>query len=270
MKFRYLLLVISILSCQGNHQPDQDPDIVVPHQTVEAPKIWTHQILAQYPHDTGAYTQGLILHHNKLYEGTGDYEQSALRITDLKTGKIIENHTMGSSSVFGEGITIFNGKIYQLTWENHLVYVYDSSNIQQPVQTLQWPYDGWGITHNGKELIISDGTSNLYFVNPADLKVNSILSVKDDQGAVALLNELEYAKGSIFANVYQTNQIVQINPETGHVTGKIMLNNLLQPTDVIADRTDVMNGIAYDAEKNSFLITGKRWPKIFEMRLEGF
>lgn len=270
MRLAFILSVFLFCSCQGNQQPDQDPDIVVPHQEVLPAKAWTYRIMAQYPHDTSAYTQGLFWFNSKLYEGTGDYEQSSLRINDLKTGKVLEKHQMGSSTLFGEGITLLDGKIYQLTWENKLVYVYDVNRIDKPIQTLEWPYEGWGITNNGKDLIISDGSSNLYFVNPTDLKVNAIVSVKDEQGAIKFLNELEYAKGSIFANVYQTNQIVQIDPESGRVNGKISLNNLLQPTDIVPDRTDVLNGIAYDSARNVFFITGKRWPKLFEMTLEGF
>jgi glutamine cyclotransferase len=270
MRLAFIFPVLCLLSCQGNQQTDHDPDIVVPHQEVQPAKAWTHRIMAQYPHDTGAYTQGLFWHKSKLYESTGDYEQSSLRITEMKTGKVIQKYQMGSSQLFGEGITLLDGKIYQLTWENKLVYVYDVNQIDKPIQTLKWPYEGWGITNNGKDLIISDGSANLYFVRPSDLKVNAIVSVKDDQGAVKFLNELEYVKGSIFANVYQSNQIVQIDPESGFVTGKITLNNLLQSTDIVPDRTDVLNGIAYDSTRNVFLITGKRWPKLFEMTLEGF
>jgi glutamine cyclotransferase len=272
MRIGYFLLLSTVImwSCQGSQQPEQDTDIVVPHQQAIPAKIWTHRIMAQYPHDTSAYTQGLFWHNKKLYEGTGDYEQSSLRITELKTGKILQKHPMGTSKIFGEGITLLNGKIYQLTWENKLVYVYDVNQIDKPIQTLPWPYEGWGITNNGKELIISDGTANLYFVNPTDLKVNTIISVKDEQGPINYLNELEYIKGSIFANVYQTNQIVQIDPESGQVTGRIILNGLLQPADQVANRTDVLNGIAYDSSRNVFFITGKRWPKLFEMTLDGF
>ncbi len=270
MRLAYVLSVLLLIGCKGNQQPEQDPDIVVPHQEVLPAKIWSHRIMAQYPHDTSAYTQGLFWHNNRLYEGTGDYEQSSLRVVDLKTGNVIQKYQMGTPNLFGEGITLLNGKIYQLTWENKLVYVYDMNRIDKPIQTLQWPYEGWGITNNGKELIISDGSSNLYFVQPSDLKVNSIVSVKDEQSAVKFLNELEYVKGSIFANVYQTNQIIQIDPETGRVIGKVALNNLLQSTDIVPDRTDVLNGIAYDSARNVFFITGKRWPKLFEMSLEGF
>ncbi len=268
MKFLYAILFICLISCNGNQAPDTDPSIVPPVAGIPAPENMTVTVLSQYPHDTSAYTQGLQLYGGKLYEGTGDYEQSSLRIVDKKTGKVEKMHPMGSQKIFGEGITIFHDKIYQLTWQSNTVYVYALSDIEKPVRTLSWPYEGWGITHNGTDLIISDGTANLYFVDPESFKVKNTISVQDNRGPVNFLNELEFVNGFIYANVYETSNIVKIDPESGHVKGIISLPGLLQPSDVVPNRTDVLNGIAYDSTTGNFLITGKRWPKLFEMKIQ--
>lgn len=147
------------------------------------------------------------------------------------------------------------------------MYVYEVNNIEKAVNTFTWPNEGWGITNNGTDLIISDGTANLYFVNPSDFKIQNTVAVTDNTGPVQYLNELEFVNGFIFANIYQTDEIVKIDPESGHVVGKMTLANLLQDTEKIPGRTDVLNGIAYDSSSNMMLITGKRWPKLFEIKL---
>ncbi|HAN65061.1 MAG TPA: glutamine cyclotransferase [Chitinophagaceae bacterium] len=267
MKKLLYLLCISLLACNGDKEQETDPELPAP-AGIPAPLSLNVSIVGQYPHDTSAYTQGLVWHNGKLYEGTGDYESSSLRISDLKSGAVQQKHMMGSNKIFGEGITIFNDKIYQLTWQSNIVYVYALNDITKPIQTLQWPYEGWGITHNGKDLIISDGSSNLYFVDPGNLRVRNTLSVRDNRGPVILLNELEFINGMIFANVYESNAIIQIDPESGHVKGIVNLPGLLKPQDVIAGRTDVLNGIAYDSSTGHLMITGKRWPKMFEIKLQ--
>jgi glutaminyl-peptide cyclotransferase len=265
---RYLsiLIIAFVTSCNGKKEPDHDESIV--------PKpipLIGYNIIAQYPHDTGAYTQGLQFFRGKLYEGTGDFENSSLRITDIKTGNVEKKHMMGSSKIFGEGINIFHDKIYQLTWQSHIVYVYDLNNIDKPVNTFNWPYEGWGITNNGTDLIISDGSANLYFVDPASFKVKSTIAVTDNGGPVEELNELEYIDGYVFANVYQTDNIVKIDPSSGHVVAKMELPGLPQQyfkDQIVPDRTDVLNGIAYDSTTKKMYITGKRWPKLFEVVLK--
>jgi glutamine cyclotransferase len=179
-----VFLVVFTLSCTSNDTPDKDPDIVPPPSGIAAPATISFSVIAQYPHDTSAYTQGLELYKGKMYEATGDYETSSLRVTNHKTGKVEQKHPMGSDKIFGEGITIFKDKIYQLTWQSNVVYVYDIKNISKPLKTLTWPYEGWGITHNDTELIISDGSSNIYFVNPENFKVKSTLGVQTDKGPV--------------------------------------------------------------------------------------
>ena len=206
-----------------------------------------------------------------MYEGTGDYQNSSLRITNHKTGKVEKSHNMGSDSIFGEGITILNGKIYQLTWQSHVVYVYDLNNIDKPARTFQWASDGWGITNDGKRLIVSDGTASLYFVNPDDFRTISSIRVIHDSKPIEELNELEYIDGFIYANVYTKDVILKIDPANGHVVGQLDLSGLAQkyfPNQIIPDRTDVLNGIAYDSTSKHLLITGKRWPKLFEVKLD--
>ena len=262
-----ILSLIVLLSACNNNNDKKDPEVAPPSYGIAAPVQISYNIIAQHPHDTSAYTQGLQLYNGKMYEGTGDFETSSLRITDYKTGKVEKKHMMGSAKIFGEGINIFKNKIYQLTWQSNVVYVYDLNNIDKPIKTFNWPYEGWGITNNGTDLIVSDGSANLYFVNPDDFKVRSTLGVVDNNGPVDQLNELEYIDGFVYANVYQSNFIVKIDPESGHVVGKMTLANLLQPSDIIPDRTDVLNGIAYDSTTKTMFITGKRWPKLFEVKL---
>jgi glutamine cyclotransferase len=257
-----------LASCTNNDTPETDPTLIP--ATIAAPTQLLYNIVNTYPHDTSAYTQGLEIYNGKLYEGTGDFETSSLRITDIKTGKIEEIHKMGTDKIFGEGITIFKDKIYQLTWTNKIVYVYDVKNIDRPVATFKWPYEGWGITHHDNELIISDGSANLYFVNPDDFKVKSTKQVRDNNGPVQYLNELEYVNGFIYANVYQSNYIVKIDPGSGYVVGKLDLPNLLEeyaPKEIVPGKTDVLNGIAFDSTTQKIYITGKRWPKLFEIVL---
>jgi glutaminyl-peptide cyclotransferase len=264
-KYSAILTLIILAACNGNSDKKYE-DITV--ETAKTPTI-SYTIDAEYPHDTSAYTQGLELHNGKLYEGTGDYETSSLRITDYKTGKVEKKHMMGTDSIFGEGITIFKGKIYQLTWESHVVYVYDLNNIDKPIKTFNWPYEGWGITNNGTDLIISDGTAKLYFVSPDNFKLKSTIGVTEYNSPVDKLNELEYVDGFVFANIYLTDKIVKIDPASGFIVGKISFADALSSRfadKIVPQRTDVLNGIAYDSATKKFLITGKRWPKMFELK----
>lgn len=270
MKYTFaLLVIISLAACTGG---DKTPDNTAVDPSLEhknAPQL-AYNILNVYPHDTAAYTQGLQLYNGKMYEGTGDYENSSLRITDYKTGKVEQKHMMGSREIFGEGINIFKGKIYQLTWQSHIVYVYDLNNISKPVKTFNWPYDGWGLTNNGTDLIASDGSSNLYFIDPETFKVKSTISVTEDGSTIENLNELEYIDGYIYANVYVSDFIVKIDPASGHVVGRIDMPGIIEkyaPGYTPIPNDEVLNGIAYDSASKKLFITGKRWPKLFEITL---
>jgi glutamine cyclotransferase len=245
----------------NNNEAENSANIVTP------PPSLNYSIVASYPHDTSSYTQGLIWQNNKLYEGTGLEGQSRLMRVDLKNGKAEQSVSL-EPTVFGEGITILNDKIYQLTWQSHKVYVYDAKSFKK-IKEFAWDHEGWGLTNNGKELIISTGDSNLYFVDPDTFKLLRIVGVTNNNGPQGNLNELEYVNGTVFANIYMTDYIIRIDPSNGHITGTIDLNGLLEKSGKQVNKGEgyVLNGIAYDSARNSLYITGKKWPLLFEMKL---
>lgn len=261
--------LIVLTACNGN--PDkpgkpEDPDVA----NLATPLI-DYKIVAQYPHDTSAFTEGLQVYNGKFYEGTGMENESTLQISDIKTGKIEQRHLYTDPKIFGEGIQVFKNRIYQLTWQNHIVYVYDVNDIKTPIKTFNWPYEGWGMTNNGTDLIVSDGTTRLYFVNPENFTVKNSILVTHKTDPIGNLNELEYINGYIYANVWQTNDIYKIDPSNGDVIGKIALPDLRQQyfaNKVVPERTDVLNGIAYDSTTKKMYITGKRWPLVFEIEVK--
>ena len=270
MKFYIVISALLILSaCNDSGTATSTEEATKPVTGITPPQNINFNIIGTYPHDSSAYTQGLEIHGGKLYESTGDYVNSSLRITDTKTGKVLQNHFMGTADIFGEGITIFKDRIYQLTWKNNLVNVYDLSNINKPVKTFTWSYEGWGITHNDTELIVSDGSANLFFVNPEDFKVKSTKQVVDNLGPVDRLNELEYVDGFVYANVYGSDIIIKIDPSNGHVVGVINLPGLIKQysNGFTPDENEVLNGIAWDSASKKMYITGKHWPKMFELTL---
>lgn len=260
-----LLVGKSFTSCNASDQPESDPNLV-PKPT----PLISFQIGEKFPHDTAAYTEGLQVYDGKFYEGTGMENESTLQIANMKTGIVENRKKYTDPKIFGEGIQVFKNKIYQLTWQNHLAFVYDIRNIQNPIDTFNWPYEGWGMTNNGTDLIISDGSPNLYFVDPSNFKILKTLPVYESGHSVYQINELEYIDGFIYANVWQTNDIVKIDPNTGKVVGKISLGDLPKQyfADKITERTDVLNGIAYDSTTKKIYITGKRWPYVFELILK--
>jgi glutamine cyclotransferase len=221
-------------------------------------------IINTYPHDRQAFTQGLVLDQGTLYEGTGLRGRSSLRRVDLTTGRVLQVHAL-PAQFFGEGITVYGPHIIQLTWQSQVGFVYDKSNFTL-IRQFTYPTEGWGITHDGQRLIMSDGTSMLYFLHPQTLSEIGQLHVRDDKGPVARLNELEYVQDSIYANLWQTDRIARIDPESGRVTAWIDLTGLLQREDRIG-QVDVLNGIAYDADRDRLFVTGKLWPKLFEIQI---
>jgi glutaminyl-peptide cyclotransferase len=226
--------------------------------------VYTYVIVNIYPHDRDAFTQGLVFEDGFLYEGTGLYGHSTLRRVDLETGNILQVHEL-SDEYFGEGITIYEDKIIQLTWKSSTGFVYDKNTFEL-LREFSYPTEGWGITHDGERLIMSDGTSTLYFMNPQTFERVGQLEVSDNDGPVTRLNELEYIKGEIYANVWQTDRIARIAPETGRVIAWVSLQGLLTAEDRL-EHVDVLNGIAYDAQNNRLFVTGKLWPKLFEIKL---
>jgi len=225
---------------------------------------YTFEIVNSYPHDKEAFTQGLVFKDGFLYESTGRYGRSSVRKLDLKTGNILQVQKL-SDAFFGEGITIYGDKLIQLTWRQKTGFVYDVNSFEI-LRTFNYKNEGWGITGDSESLIISDGSSRLRFLNPQTFEEHRSLTVLDDVGPVPGLNELEYFNGRIYANVYPSNLIAQINPDTGRVTAWIDLTGLLTPGE-IRGGADILNGIAYDKENNRIFVTGKLWPRLFEIKL---
>ena len=225
---------------------------------------YTYQVLNTYPHDQSAFTEGLVFEDGVLYEGTGLYECSNLRRVELETGKVLQIREL-PDQYFGEGITIYKNKIIQLTWKSNLGFVYDKYNFKL-LQEFNYPNEGWGITCDGNCLIMSDGTSTLHFLDPETFEEISQIEVYENDIPVTKINELEYVQGEIFANIWLTERIARINPLTGQVTGWIDLKGILSPEDR-SEKVDVLNGIAYNANNNRLLVTGKFWPKLFEIEL---
>jgi glutamine cyclotransferase len=222
-----------------------------------------YQVVRSYPHDRNAFTQGLIFRDGVLYEGTGLNGRSGIRKVKLETGEVLQMKAL-SPEYFGEGITDWNDQIVQLTWRSEVGFVYDLKTLDQ---IRRWSYtgEGWGLTHDDTRLIMSDGSAQLRFIDPATLTETGRLTVRDANGAVDRLNELEYVKGEILANVWQTDRLARISPKDGRVTGWIDLSGLLSPIE--RGSVDVLNGIAYDAAGDRLFVTGKLWPRVFEIRL---
>lgn len=222
------------------------------------------RVINTFPHDRSAFTQGLVFESEVLYEGTGLQEQSTLRRVDLGSGEVLQALSL-PPQYFGEGITIWEDRIIQLTWKSGLGFIYDKESFEL-LDTFGYPTEGWGITHDGKQLIMSDGTQTLYFWDPATLAETGSIEVHSGAHPVTRLNELEYIQGMVFANVWQTDFIAVIDPRTGEVTAWIDLRGLLEPED-FAEPVSVLNGIAYDASSERLFVTGKLWPKLFEIEL---
>jgi len=226
--------------------------------------VYTYNVVKTYPHDRNAFTQGLVFEDGVLYEGTGGFGNSTLRRVELETGDVLQIREL-SAQFFGEGITIYKDKIIQLTWKSNIGFVYDKNSFEL-LQEFNYSTEGWGITNDGTRLIMSDGTSTLHFLNPQTFEEIGQLGVFDNDGPVTRLNELEYVQGEIYANVWQTNRIARIAPETGRVIGWVELGGLLTTEDR-SEPVDVLNGIAYDAKTDRLFVTGKLWPKLFEIEL---
>lgn len=242
-----LILAVSLASCQKS-----------------APDTLTYQIVSIRPHDSTAYTQGLQLLDGRLYESSGQYGESALREIDPADGKILRKRPL-AKNVFGEGMTILGKEMFVLTWKENTAYVFDLETFK-PLNTFTYKGEGWGLTADGTQLIMSDGTSELRFINPKDFSVTRALTVKDGNSPVKDLNELEMIDGQIFANIYTSDKIARISPETGQVTGWLDLKGLknqLSPKG----HENVLNGIAWDKSTGHLFVTGKYWPQMFEIKI---
>lgn len=253
----------AFVATQGTPLPTVPPT-TTPPPTTAPPAQYTYRIVNTFPHDPEAFTQGLVYHDGVFYEGTGLWGESTLREVAIETGSVIRSHAL-EPQFFGEGITLLNDKIYQLTWQEQTGFVYDRETFRE-LLTFNYPTEGWGITHDGQKLIVSDGSSTLYFWDPGTLQEIGRITVRDDQGQLNRLNELEYIDGEIWANIWMTNLIARISPETGDVLGYVDLTGLLD-TSGLAQPVDVLNGIAYDPQTGHIFVTGKLWPSVFEIEV---
>jgi glutamine cyclotransferase len=236
------------------------PTQIDPHGT----PVYTYEIVHTYPHDTSAFTEGLVYLNGELLESTGLKGQSSLRRVDLTTGRVLQRFDV-APEYFAEGLTVIRGKAYQLTWESHVGFVYDLNTFRANVQ-FNYTGEGWGLTTDGFSLIMSDGTDQIRFLDPATFTERRRITVLNAGNPLDQVNELEYVNGVIYANVWKTDDIVEIDPQTGNVKGIVDFSGLLTPIE--RAQSDVLNGIAYDSVSNRLFVTGKLWPKLFEVRLK--
>ena len=249
----------AMVSCANGSDPNESAAAAT-----HATPVYGYRVVHSYPHDSQAFTQGLVYEAGELYEGTGIREQSTLRRVALESGVVRQQRAL-PGQYFGEGITLFGDRIIQLTWQSHVGFVYDKASFRL-IQHFSYSTEGWGLTHDGSRLIMSDGTANLYILEPETFTEIDRIEVRDEQGPVTRLNELEYVRGDIYANVWQTDRIARIDLLTGRVTAWIDLAGLLPAADR-RQRVDVLNGIAYDAKHDRLFVTGKWWPRLFEIKI---
>lgn len=223
-----------------------------------------YEIVHVYPHDPDAFTQGLIFQDGKLLESTGEVGRSSLRRVELETGKVLQQVDV-PAPYFAEGITLLKGKIYQLTWQHQVGFIYDAWTFEK-IGTFNYQGEGWGLTNDGQSLIFSDGTNRIRFLDPDNFQLRKTIAVFENNTPLNEVNELEYVQGEIYANIWHAERIARIEPQTGRITGWIDLRGLL-PSNEVQDEEAVLNGIAYDETSGRLLVTGKLWPKLFEIRL---
>lgn len=242
-----------------------------PNQPADKLPVYTYDVVKTYPHDPKAFTQGLAFSDGFLYEGTGgrqtDNYRSSLRKVEIESGKVLQKVDL-DGKYFGEGITIFGGKIYQITWQEQKAFVYDLADFK-PIKEFSFAGEGWGLTHDNTSLIMSDGTHIIRFINPETFQTTRTITVLDEKGKPLIeLNELEYVKGEIWANVWQEGWIARINPVSGKLIGRIDLEELAEDQMDDDRNADVLNGIAYDEASDRLFITGKKWRKLFEIKIK--
>ena len=259
------LVALLLLPACGEHAATQDvpsPTIAAPLST--EPPTYAFSVVNRWPHDIGAFTEGLIYDNGVFWESTGLNGASTLRKVDAQTGQVMESRTL-PAEYFGEGLTLFGGKLIQLTWQSQIGFVYDAGCLC-PERTFTYDGEGWGLTHDDRSLIMSDGTERIRFLDPQTFDVVRTISVADHGRPLTNINELEYINGEIYANIWQTDRIVRIDPATGAILGWIDLTDLLPQTDR-GPTTDVLNGIAYDTATDRLFVTGKDWPALFQIAL---
>ncbi len=255
------LLTFGSLNCQSGASPKQSGDAPVNGVVAK----YGFEIVNVYPHDPDAFTQGLEFHDGKLFESTGQEGRSSLRQVELESGKVIKKVEV-PPPYFAEGLTVFGGKLYQLTWQHQVGFIYDPNSLEK-LGTFAYRGEGWGLTNDKHSLILSDGTNHLRFFDPTTFQMQRSIAVVDGKTPINELNELEYVQGQIYANIWHDDRIAIINPQSGQVTAWLELKGLLPPNQVTSEEA-VLNGIAYDDAGDRLFVTGKLWPKLFEIRIK--
>lgn len=266
----FIVISVIISSCEPDKPKQNVVQPPVVDNTPEIPQI-PYTIEKQYPHDVTSFTEGFLFHEGKLFESTGAPDnmpqtKSLFGIVDLKTGKIDAKAELDRTIYFGEGIVFLNGKFFQLTYKNQTGFIYDAKTFKNIGKFNYTNREGWGLTTDGKSLIMSDGTSYITYLDPTSFAVTKTLDVAENGYVVVNINELEYIKGFIYANIWMTNTIVKIDPNTGDVVGKIDISNLFNESKTKNPNSVETNGIAYDSISNKILVTGKLWPTIYEIK----
>ena len=274
MRLIFLLATLFLLNACGEKAVNK-PNVNASNTGTKTAKasvpVYTYETVKAYPHDSTSFTQGLVIQNGVFFESDGEYDNSSLRKVEIETGKVLQKYDVPREYI-AEGLTIFNDRIYQLTWREKTVFVYDMNFKLQ--KEMRYAGEGWGLTHDGTNLIMSDGTHVLRILNPETFETIRTVVVKDENGRpIYKLNELEYVKGEIWANVWHSedigkpNHIARIDPNTGNLVGWIDLNGL-SPEDVAGDSERTLNGIAYDAAADRIFVTGKLWKKLFEIKVK--
>lgn len=270
IKIVYILLFgIILVSCNSNSDSEvngSNPDVAV-----SAAPVIPYSVVNEFPHDTGSYTEGLTFYNGQLFEGTGSSPTVSnngtwLGPVELSSGKIVKKVDLGTAW-FGEGITFFNDKVYQLTYQAKKGFVYDARSFKKLKEFSINSAEGWGLTNDGRYLIMSDGTSSLSFLDPESLKVMNVLGVSDHNGPVPNINELEFINGSIYANQWLTPYILKIDPSSGKVIGRMDFSKMIEQVNSQYPNAEEFNGIAFDSTTQKIYVTGKKWPKLYEIKI---
>lgn len=266
----YIAFLSFIAACTDGDTKEKSTEDTGSETT--ASTVLNYSVLNKFPHDTSYFTEGLEFYKGKLFESSGGNADespypSEFGIADLKTGKVETKVKLDKTKYFGEGITFFNNKLYHLTWTSQVGFVYDANTFKKIKEFNIPSKEGWGLTHDSAHLIMSDGSSNLYYLAPDSLKLLNILRVTDHNGPVANINELEYINGYIYANQWETTYILKIDPTTGSVVGRLNLEGLQKEAVSLRPGADVLNGIAYNNATGNLYVTGKRWPYVYEIKV---
>jgi glutaminyl-peptide cyclotransferase len=272
MRIFFIILVLSLaFSCKTEPTVVNKPNVntnsaTTPKNTSTVIPVYGYEVLNTYKHDPKAFTQGLVFHDGFLYESTGHYGKSTLRKVELETGKVLQKYDL-PDDVFAEGMTILNGKIYQISWQNGRAWQYNLEDFKL-IKEFQYAGEGWGLTHDGKNLLMSDGTHIIRVINPENFEtIRTIPVFRENNLPLVEINELEWVKGEIWANVWKDSRVARINPENGKIVGWIDFSPMVKE-EMREPENDVLNGIAYDEKTDRIFVTGKLWRRLFEIKLK--